>query len=60
MVTAEEISTITVFGALDERGRARLAQVAADISLVPGEYAADEGGGGSAAMPWRPAAPPMR
>src|SRR5215216_6119284 len=44
MVTAEEIGTITVFGALDERGRARLAQVAADISLIPGEYAADEGG----------------
>src|SRR4051794_12357162 len=44
MVTAEEIGTITVFGALDERGRARLAQVAADMSLVPGEYAADEGG----------------
>ena len=44
MVTADEIGGITVFAALDPGDRERLAQVAADISLVPGEFAADEGG----------------
>ena len=43
MVTAEEIGTITVFAGLEQRDRERLARVAADISLVPGEYAAHEG-----------------
>ena len=43
MVTAEEIGAVQVFAALDPKGRERLSQVAADISLVPGEYAADEG-----------------
>jgi len=44
MVTADEIGGITVFAALDPGDRERLALVAADISLVPGEFAADEGG----------------
>jgi thioredoxin reductase (NADPH) len=43
MVTAEEIAGIAVFAGLDQAGRERLSQVAADISLVPGEYAAHEG-----------------
>ncbi len=44
MVTPEEIARIAVFAALSERDLQRLSQVAADISLVPGEYAAYEGG----------------
>ena len=44
MVTADEIREITVFAALDPRDCERLARVAADISLVPGEYAVHEGG----------------
>jgi thioredoxin reductase (NADPH) len=44
MVTPEEIARITVFAALSERDLGRLSQVAADIMLVPGEYAAYEGG----------------
>ncbi|MBA2297426.1 MAG: FAD-dependent oxidoreductase [Actinobacteria bacterium] len=44
MVTADEIGEITVFAALDPRDRERLARVAADISLAPGEYAVHEGG----------------
>jgi thioredoxin reductase (NADPH) len=43
MVTADEIGTVTIFECLDSRDRERLARVAADISLVPGEYAAQEG-----------------
>jgi thioredoxin reductase (NADPH) len=44
MVTPEEIARITVFAALSEQDLRRLSQVAADITLVPGEYAAYEGG----------------
>jgi thioredoxin reductase (NADPH) len=44
MVTADEIGEVSVFECLDQRDRERLARVAADISLVPGEYAAQEGG----------------
>ena len=44
MVTADEIGGIAVFAALDPRDRERLARVAADISLMPGEYAVHEGG----------------
>src|SRR5438874_3779891 len=44
MVTADEIGGIKVFSALDHGDRERLARAAADISLVPGEYAAHEGG----------------
>ena len=44
MVTADEISSITVFSALESGERERLSRAAADISLTPGEYAAHEGG----------------
>src|SRR2546421_618690 len=44
LVTAEDIAAVRVFAALDPADRERLARAAADISLVPGEYAADEGG----------------
>jgi thioredoxin reductase (NADPH) len=43
MVTADEIRTIKVFECLDETACERLARVAADINLVPGEFAAEEG-----------------
>ncbi len=43
MVTAEEIAAIPAFAALAPQDRERLARAAADISLVPGEYAAAEG-----------------
>ncbi|MGN6379735.1 MAG: FAD-dependent oxidoreductase [Gaiellales bacterium] len=43
MVTADEIGGIAIFADLAAEDRQRLAKVAADISLVPGEYAAYEG-----------------
>jgi thioredoxin reductase (NADPH) len=43
MVTADEIGAIGVFAALEPDARERLARAAADISLLPGEYAANEG-----------------
>ena len=43
MVTAEEIGAVPLFAALGERERERLSRAAADVSLVPGEYAAPEG-----------------
>jgi thioredoxin reductase (NADPH) len=43
MVTAEEVGRVTVFAPLGPEERERLARAAADISLVPGEYAAHEG-----------------
>jgi thioredoxin reductase (NADPH) len=43
MVTAEEVAGITVFAALGPAERERLARAAADISLLPGEYAASRG-----------------
>jgi thioredoxin reductase (NADPH) len=43
MVTADEIGVVTVFASLDANGRERLSRVAADITLAPGEYAAQEG-----------------
>ena len=43
MVTAEEIGRIALFAALKPENRERLIRAAADISLVPGEYAAHEG-----------------
>ena len=45
MVTAEEIAGVTIFAALGAAERERLSRAAADISLLPGEYAAHEGGG---------------
>jgi thioredoxin reductase (NADPH) len=43
MVTAEEIEGVEVFETLDKDARERLSRVAADITLAPGEYAANEG-----------------
>src|SRR5436305_10221072 len=43
MVTAEEILSIEVFADLDESARERVARAAADVTLVPGEFAAQEG-----------------
>jgi thioredoxin reductase (NADPH) len=43
VVTAEEIGGVALFADLDEAERERLSQVAADITLAPGEYAAHEG-----------------
>ncbi len=44
MVTADEIGQVGLFAALDPAQREQLSRVAADISLVAGEYAAHEGG----------------
>jgi thioredoxin reductase (NADPH) len=44
MVTADEIARITIFAALGAAERERLSRAAADISLLPGEYAVHEGG----------------
>ena len=43
MVTAEEIGSVAVFTALGEAEREALSRVAADVGLVPGEYAAPPG-----------------
>jgi thioredoxin reductase (NADPH) len=43
MVTAEEIARVAVFAELDPADRERLSRVAADITLLPGEFAAQEG-----------------
>jgi thioredoxin reductase (NADPH) len=43
MVTADEVGRVAVFATLAPVDRERLARVAADIGLVPGEYAAQEG-----------------
>jgi thioredoxin reductase (NADPH) len=43
VITAAEIGEIGVFAKLGASERERLAEVAADISLVPGEYAAQQG-----------------
>jgi thioredoxin reductase (NADPH) len=43
MVTAEEIGAVKVLGDLESDIREKLSRVAADISLMPGEYAADQG-----------------
>jgi thioredoxin reductase (NADPH) len=43
VVTAEEIAGIEVFAMLGPDEQERLARVSADVSLVPGEYAANEG-----------------
>jgi thioredoxin reductase (NADPH) len=44
MVTADEIAGVTIFAALGAAERERLSRVAADISLLSGEYAVPEGG----------------
>jgi len=43
MVTAEEIGRVVVFADIDPAERDRLARVAADITLAPGESAVNEG-----------------
>jgi len=43
VVTAEEIGRVPVFKALHEAEEERLSRVAADITLVAGEYAVHEG-----------------
>ena len=43
VVTTEEIGEVAVFAGLDSAERERLSRAAADVSLVAGEYAADEG-----------------
>jgi thioredoxin reductase (NADPH) len=43
VVTAEEVAGIEIFAALDEGERERLARVAADLKVMPGEYAANAG-----------------
>src|SRR5436305_606479 len=43
MITAQEVSGIGVFAALDEAARERLARVAADVALSAGDYAAHTG-----------------
>jgi thioredoxin reductase (NADPH) len=45
MITPDEIAGIAVFAGLTQADRERLARVAADVSLVEGEYAAYEGSG---------------
>jgi thioredoxin reductase (NADPH) len=43
MVTPEEVGAIEVFSGLDGDARARLARAAADVTLLAGEFAAQEG-----------------
>jgi len=43
LLTADEIGAIPLFAALGRAERERLSRAAADITLVPGEYAAHEG-----------------
>ena len=43
MITPEEIDAISTFSPLAPEDRERLARAAADISLTPGEFAAQEG-----------------
>jgi thioredoxin reductase (NADPH) len=44
VVTPEEIGGVAVLAPLGETARERLCRTAADVSLQPGEYAANEGG----------------
>ncbi len=43
MVTTDEIGAVAIFAALGPAERERLSRAAADISLMPGEYAVHEG-----------------
>jgi thioredoxin reductase (NADPH) len=43
MVTAEEVARVAMFADLAAAERVQLSRVVADISLVPGEFAAEEG-----------------
>jgi thioredoxin reductase (NADPH) len=44
VVTADELVGVPIFAALDAAQRERLSRAAADISLLPSEYAVHEGG----------------
>jgi thioredoxin reductase (NADPH) len=44
MVTPDEIAQVTVLAELEPPDRERISRAAADITLVPGEYAVHEGG----------------
>src|SRR2546421_1408298 len=44
LVTAEDIAAVAIFAGLDSSVCERLARAAADLTLVPGEYAAHDGG----------------
>jgi thioredoxin reductase (NADPH) len=43
MVTADEVAAIPVFAGLSADEHARIARIAADVTLLPGEFAAQEG-----------------
>src|SRR5215210_8758664 len=43
MVTPDEIGAVAIFAALGPGERERVSRAAADITLMPGEYAAHEG-----------------
>ena len=44
MVTANDIARIEILAELDSELREQLARAAADLTLLPGEYAVQEGG----------------
>ncbi len=43
MITADDVSRITIFAELGEDDRAQLARAAADLTLAAGEFAAEQG-----------------
>jgi thioredoxin reductase (NADPH) len=43
MITSDEVGTVTLFAGLGEAERQQLARAAADVTLMPGEFAAHEG-----------------
>jgi len=47
MVTADEIGRVAVFASLEQADREQMSAVAADITLLPGEYAVQEGDEGA-------------
>jgi thioredoxin reductase (NADPH) len=44
VITPDDVSRIGIFAALSEDDRVQLARAAADLTLTPGEYAAEQGG----------------
>ena len=43
MITPDDVTRITIFAELGEDDRAQLARAAADLTLAPGEFAAEQG-----------------
>jgi thioredoxin reductase (NADPH) len=43
VITPDDVTRITIFAELDEDDRAQLARAAADLTLAPGEFAAEQG-----------------